>query len=40
MLALKVRKAAKVIIIDSEQYRLDHVRKHLPGVETINRKER
>jgi threonine dehydrogenase-like Zn-dependent dehydrogenase len=39
MLAYQVRKAAKVIIIDSEQYRLDHVRKHVPGVETINRKE-
>jgi threonine dehydrogenase-like Zn-dependent dehydrogenase len=39
MLAHTVRKAAKVIIIDSEQYRLDHVRKHVPGVETINRKD-
>jgi threonine dehydrogenase-like Zn-dependent dehydrogenase len=39
MLAKKVRGAAKVIVIDSLQYRLDHVSKHVPGVETINRKE-
>jgi hypothetical protein len=39
MLAKQVRGAAKVIVIDSLQYRLDHVSKHVPGVETINRKE-
>lgn len=36
----KARGAARVVMIDSEQDRLDFVKKHVPGTETINFKEK